>query len=138
MQPTQLLYPIFAQVVLTLVLLATLVVVRVRAIRTGAVRARDIALGQSDPWPAHCQQVARSYQNQFETPMLFYMASLAAIAMHIATLPVVVLAWTWIALRVLHALVHNSTNNVTVRFVFFGSSAATVGALWISVILAAR
>lgn len=63
--------PVFAQVALTFFLLVWTGRARFAAIRASEVRVGDIALGQRN-WPARVQQVANTYQNQFELPVLFY------------------------------------------------------------------
>ena len=68
---TLLLLPVFIQVALTFALLFRLGPARVAAVRRGEVKLKDIALGQN-AWPDHITQLSRSFQNQFELPVLLY------------------------------------------------------------------
>ena len=67
--------PVFVQVALTFLLLLWSGTLRVRAVRSGVVRGRDIALRQAN-WPAGIAQINNAYQNQLELPILFYVATL--------------------------------------------------------------
>jgi hypothetical protein len=60
--------------------------------------------------------------NLLEIPVLFYVVSIVAFAAHLADPPAVVLAWTYVGLRVLHSLVHLTYNNVIHRLVVFAAS----------------
>ena len=66
--------PVFVQVALTFALL----VLggqrpRRRWCRSGAVKMRDVALGEPN-WPARATQIINAYENQLELPVLFYLA----------------------------------------------------------------
>lgn len=125
-----LLFPVAAQVSLTFALILSVAMARRRALLSGEVKMRDIALGQQDPWPERSKVLARSMQNQFETPILFYAVVAIAIASHHVTLPLVVLAWAWVATRFGHALVHTGSNQVARRFAWFLGGVVTLMAQW--------
>ncbi len=64
---------------------------------------RDIALREPN-WPPHVAQVSNAYQNQLELPVLFYVLTILAWITRQADLLFVLLAWVFVALRLLHAL----------------------------------
>jgi hypothetical protein len=130
MGATQVLAPVFAQVALTFGLMLWMGRLRVSAIRSGAIRPGDIALGQPN-WPQQATQVGNSYRSQFELPVLFYLVSLLSLFTARASATLVVLAWLFVATRLLHALIHVTTNNVPRRYFAFLAGALVLMLMWI-------
>ena len=108
------LYPVFAQIILTFVLLAALGRARRKALLTEGVRYTDIAL-DSSRWPDEARKVANCYANQFELPVIFYVLCLIALMTGKADFLMVVLAWIFVASRIVHALIHTGLNIVPQR-----------------------
>lgn len=129
MLQTAILYPVFVQVLLTFVLLFRLGPARVAAIRRGEVKLKDVALGQ-DAWPDHIRQLSRSFENQFQLPVLFYALAALALATRLVDLPLVVMAWCFVAARIVHALIHTSSNNVRHRFNAYLVGVIVLLAMW--------
>jgi hypothetical protein len=126
-----LLAPVFAQVLLTVVLLFWMGRERLRAVRSGAMKGQPRRSPRLLEWPERAQQVADSYHNQFELPALFYLATLLALATRGGDLPFVALAWTFVATRYVHAYVHTGANRTSTRFSWFLAGALVLIALWI-------
>jgi hypothetical protein len=124
------LLPVFVQVVLTFVLGFWLAALRAPAVRSGEVKARDIALREPN-WPKHTLQVGNSYLNQFEAPVLFYVLTILAIVTRQADMLFVALAWVFVLLRVAHAYVHVTDNNLSRRGLLFGASATVLAIMWL-------
>jgi hypothetical protein len=122
--------PVFVQVALTLGLLFWMGKLRVGAVKSGAVRIGDIALGQQN-WPQQATQVGNSYRSQFELPALFYLVSMLSLFTARASVLLVVLAWLFVVSRLLHALIHVTTNNVARRFFLFLAGAVILTLMWI-------
>ena len=78
MQPTAILYPVFVLIGLTFLLQMWMARERSGALQRGDVKVPDVALGQR-AWPDRPTQIANSFHNQLEMPVLFYV--LAAFAM---------------------------------------------------------
>jgi hypothetical protein len=108
------LYPVLAQIVLTLVLLLATGWQRRAAIQSGAVAADDIAL-DSGRWPDRARQFANSYANQFELPVIFYVLCLIAQITSSVNILFLVLAWVFVVSRVVHAIEHTGSNVVLRR-----------------------
>ncbi len=102
MQPTAILYPVFVQVALTFVLQIWMGRERVGALRRGEVKVPDIALGQR-AWPTRATQVANAFHNQLELPLLFYVLVAFALITSRVDGPLVVMAWLFVGLRLVHA-----------------------------------
>ena len=124
------LLPLFVEVVLTLVLLFWMAGLRGLAFRSGAARPELIALREPN-WPRPVMQVANSFANQFELPVLFYVLTILAYVTHKAGIVFVVLAWAFVIFRLLHAFVHVTSNNVHVRGLLFGMSGVVLAVMWL-------
>ena len=111
---TQVLLPLFVQVALTFALLFWMAFCRTRSIRGGITKIRDIALREPN-WPPDVTQLANAFHNQLEVPMLFYVLTILAWDTHHAGLVFVALAWLFVALRIVHAAIHVTTNEVKLR-----------------------
>ncbi|PGG96619.1 hypothetical protein GX51_07744 [Blastomyces parvus] len=78
----------------------------------------------SAKYPAYIRWVADNYNHLMEQPTQFYAVALSIALMHgnKGSKTDVALAWSYVGLRVIHSLVHVSTNNITTRFMVFVSS----------------
>jgi hypothetical protein len=131
---TEVLTPVFIQVALTFGLLFWSGVLRLDAVRAGDVNIRDIALRQPN-WPPHITKVTNAFENQFELPILFYLVAILALFTGRATMSLVVLSWLFVATRILHALIHVTTNNVPRRFFLFLGGTMILLAMWVLFLL---
>ena len=132
MNQVDILYPVFAQVLLTLAVAALMFAARVRAIRTMERKrgSPDLALGKV-AWPEAAAKRAANYINQFELPVLFYAVTAFALLAGGADLAMVVLAWAFVLTRLLHAAIHIGPNKVRWRFPVFGLGFLILAAMWI-------
>ena len=123
------LLPLFVEVALTFVLLFWMAYGRTRAIRVGEIKMRDIALREPN-WPPGITQVGNAYHNQLELPVLFYVLTILSLVTRHADLLFVVLAWIFVASRVVHAYIHVTDNNVNRRGPMFGLGALVLTIMW--------
>jgi hypothetical protein len=130
MAELDLLLPVFVQVGLTLALMLWMAYLRTNGVRRREVRIADIALGQSN-WPEKTTKVANAYHNQFELPVLFYVLVILVLLKGQVTLALVVLAWVFVAARIVHAAIHTGTNYVPRRFQAFVVSVLALVAMWL-------
>ena len=124
------LLPLFVEVGLTFYLLFRLGPTRVGAINRGEVRAKDVALGQKN-WPERALQFANAFDNQFQLPVLFYLATALALITRKADLLFVVLSWAFVASRIVHAVIHTSSNEMRHRFFAYLVGVVALALLWI-------
>ena len=122
--------PLFVEVILTFALVFWLATLRAPAFRRGEVRAEDVDLRQPN-WPRRTAQVGNSFSSQFEVPVLFYVLTILAIISKHADLLFVVLAWIFVVLRLAHAYVHTTSNNLNVRGPLFGLGLAVLAIMWL-------
>ena len=136
MHSPQILQPVFALAALTFSVLLQIPIRRFRAAAAGAVTANDFLLGESDNVPAHVKVGNRNYMNLLELPVLFYVACIGMYVTGRADAVAVVMAWSYVALRTLHSLIHLTYNNVIHRLVAFALSNFLLAAIWIRFYLA--
>ncbi|MDT3687548.1 MAG: MAPEG family protein [Pseudorhodoplanes sp.] len=130
MSVMEILLPVFVQVLLSFALLFWMAYYRVTLIRGGKVHPRDVALREPN-WPPHVLQVQNAFLNQFELPVLFYALMALAMITRKADFLLVLLAWVFVILRVLHAFVHVTSNRVARRGALFGAGAFVLAAMWL-------
>ena len=128
--------PLFAQVALTFGLLFWMGRLRVAALRAREVRMEDVALAPRGAWPERITRVGNAYQNQFETPVLFYALVALAILTRKADLLFVAMSWLFVLARVVHAYVYTTSNVVARRFQVFLIGTVVLILMWL--VFAAR
>ncbi|MCX7313833.1 MAG: MAPEG family protein [Alphaproteobacteria bacterium] len=122
--------PLFALVLMTLIIGIVLASRRTPLLLGGKVREQDISLRQPN-WPAPALQAGFSFQNQFELPVLFYVLTILAIIAKHADFLFVVLAWIFVLTRIAHAYVHCTNNNLQYRGAFFAIGALVLMIMWL-------
>lgn len=116
--------PMVAHVLLAALLYALLTIVRAPKI-WGVWRLPD----GSSPW-AHIEpRISANLSNQFEWPLLFYIACILLMQSSVSAWPIV-LAWVFIGGRVVHSLVQILSTNVRLRGVVFTINFVAVLGLW--------
>jgi hypothetical protein len=124
------LLPLFVEVALTFVLLFWTGYLRTNLLKAGAVKPQDVALREPN-WPPQVAQIGNAYQNQFEVPVLFYVLTILAWITRHADLLFVVMAWIFVALRLIHAYIHITDNDVNWRGPVFGVGVLVLMAMWV-------
>ena len=129
-----LVYPVLAQVLLTFVLIVWNGQGRIRAVRSRRVRMRDIALS-NDAWPVDLKQVENNMHNQYETPILFYVLCGVATYVGATGIGMTVLAWVYVAARVVHTAIHTTSNQVPLRLGAFLVGLAVLVLMWLVIFI---
>lgn len=124
------LFPVFAQVALTFILMFWTGKVRVGAVNRRDVRIKDIALGQK-AWPDDAMKVSNSFNSQFEMPILFYLVVILLLIKGQITGLLVALAWFFVATRLAHVAIYTSNNDLRYRLGFFTIGALAVLGMWV-------
>jgi len=123
--------PVLALAALTILVLMFAAGKRFAAAGAGHVTPNDFALGESAAVPGHVALGNRNYMNLLELPVLFYVVCLALYVTGQVDGLVLNLAWAYVALRVIHSLVHLTYNNVIHRLAVFAISNFVLAALWV-------
>lgn len=122
--------PLLAQVALTFALMFWMGFCRFGCLNRGETKVSDIALGQK-AWPEQATKAANNYGNQFELPVLFFAAGAVALATRTYDIVFVALAWHFVAFRIIHTIIHTTSNGVTLRFYAFLAGALVLLAMWV-------
>ncbi|MDF2998872.1 MAG: hypothetical protein K0R27_4509 [Xanthobacteraceae bacterium] len=128
------LLPVFVQVALTFALLFWLGPARFRAVRSGTVG--EEATLDDGAWPREARQAGNAFRNQFELPVLFYAITAFALITRKADLLFVVLAWVFVLSRIVHALIHVTSNEIRLRFPAYLVGAIVLLVMWVLFALA--
>ena len=129
------LYPMFALVILTLVVAILMGRVRFSAVKHNRVNPKYFRTNSGYELTAECAQLERNFSNLFETPVLFYAVCIAAIAMNVNSSLLQSLAWAYVICRCVHSYIHITYNHVMHRFGAFIVSLLILLAMWISLVL---
>ena len=136
MNRVDILYPAVAMALLTLSVVLALGLRRFVAVRTRSVDHRFYqTFDTPDGEPQSLRQHTRNVQNLFEAPPLFHAALLMIYVAGRVDAAVVIAAWAYVGLRVLHTLIHLSYNRVTHRFPAYAASMGVLAFLWIKLAL---
>ena len=115
---------------LTFFALALIPVRRFRAGRQGRASAEDFRYGESAAVPGDVSIPNRNYMNLLELPVLFYVGSLMYFLAGKVDQTVLIIAWAYVALRVIHSAIHLTYNNVMHRLAPFAISNFVLMAYW--------
>lgn len=120
----------FAQVCLVMVVLLKMRSARVKAIKDGVITMERAAI---DPmaWPLDVRKIQNNYINQFEIPVLFFVACLVLINSIGVGWVSVILSWIFVISRWVHMFIHTGSNRIKYRFKAFLVGMICVSALWI-------
>jgi hypothetical protein len=124
------LLPVFVQVFLTFFFLIWMARSRLAALKGGETKVRDVALRQPN-WPERVTQIANTFHNKLELPILFYVLVAFALITRKADLIFVVMSWMFVATRLFHAYVYATTNRIQHRFQVFAVGAVILLLMWI-------
>lgn len=127
------LFPAFLMFALTMVVQFRLGALRFAAVRKGEIDPRFYKAYQGAEEPEKLRVHARHLVNLYEAPVLFYAIVIIAFATGQSGWLPQLLAWLYVALRIVHSFVHLGSNKVLLRFRLFATSLAILMALWISV-----
>ncbi len=128
----ELIGPVLALIAWTLVMWAWMYATRIPAMRAANIDVNELArTGAPLQLPAKVSRVADNYNHLHEQPTLFYALALAAQLSGAVDGVSVVLAWAYVALRVVHSLVQATKNVIIVRFSVFAVASVVLFALLI-------
>ena len=124
------LLPVFVEVFLTFGLLFWLGKLRADDLKSGAVQPSQHKFGEN-VGSDRTRQVHRCFQNQFETPILYYVVVILAIMAKKADIIFVVLEWLYVLLRLAHAWAHCGRNDLSIRSPLFAVGLLVLLVMWL-------
>jgi hypothetical protein len=134
MDKTSLLFPMTALATLTFAVLVLIPVRRFRAGMAGLISYDDFKYGESARVPPEVCIPNRNMMNLLELPMLFYVACLTYLVIGHVNESALVLAWSYVGLRVVHSAIHVTYNRVSHRLVVYGLSNVVLIMFWTNLV----
>lgn len=131
MNPNQLLiFASIAQVTLTFIVWAVLFYRRVSELKRRKINPQKIATSTQSSAVIEDVRASDNFKHLFEMPVLFYFLGAIALATHMASFALALLAWLYVGLRYLHSYIQCGKNQVMPRFYVFVASSVTLFAMW--------
>ena len=128
--------PVLALISWTFVMWVWLYATRIPAVRAGRVDLVAVSrTGAKLELPPEVSRVADNYNHLHEQPTLFYALALAAQLANAVDGISVALAWTYVALRVVHSFVQATRNVIIVRFWVFATASLVLLLLLVRTVL---
>ena len=132
MQPFAILWPTIALAALSFVVMVWVAVARSGHMKKHPPQPDDFATGEAAMrYFQPVEMPANNLRNLFEAPVLFYALIPLLLITHQADHVQVVLAWIYVALRVVHSIGHIVLRKVSVRAPAFWVSVIVLMAMWI-------
>lgn len=132
----QLLIPIVALISLSTIMWMWMYATRIPAIlkmrmKLDSEAPRGQQMGQL---PASVRWKADNYNNLMEQPTVFYALLIVLVFLKDTSMLTLVLAWSYVALRVVHSLIHATINHIPARFACFFLSGIVLAVLTVRTI----
>ena len=102
---------------------------RKATIKSGGVKASVYFRNIGEP--EESLRFSTAIRNQFETPVLFYAVCLAAFVTDNANIVMILLAFIYAIIKVVHVYIHTTTGKLRHRFRVFVFSWSVLGLMWI-------
>jgi len=132
---TALLYPVLALIGWTFVMWLWLYVTRIPAIQAANIDFDELSrTGGALELPARVTRVADNYNHLHEQPTIFYALALTAAMFGVASGGATTLAWLYVAIRIVHSLIHATSNPIFIRFIVFAIGSAVLFAFFLRVV----
>lgn len=128
--PRQLIRAMCVMFALTAVVWLIMALVRNGAILAGKASVRyfhDYATDRPREW---VERPGRTFNNLMEAPTLFYVVGVLLLVAGPLEAPQVALAWGYVGMRVVHAIVYMVLNYVPLRFATYAGSCVLLAAMW--------
>ena len=130
MKTIVILYPLLAMVLLTFVVGLGMVLLRVNAVRAGKLKLSYFRINTGEV-PKAITRISQNYDNLLALPMLFYVLVILLLLTKHVTLTILVLAWLFVLLRVMHSFIHITYNNVVHRATVWTVSVLVLLVMWL-------
>lgn len=122
--------PVIAMIAITLLAWLRLYQLRFAEMARRKIDPQSIALSAQKDAGLSDTRGADNFNNQMQLPVLFYAAVLVAHATGQGSALFVQLAWAFVALRLVHALIQWTYNRVVHRFVAYALGALVLWSMW--------
>ncbi len=131
MDKTQILYPMFGMVLLTILVAIRMYLHRIGFMKTHRIHPQKVQTRTQSLEQLTDTRASDNYLNLFEMPVLFYLACITIYITNCNSRLLVALAWAYVIFRATHSIIHCSYNKVMHRFVAFVLSAIVLLFIWL-------
>ena len=128
------LYPLFAMVLLTFLVLLKLYFIRAREIKRFRFGIEDLHVFNKKLTKPIITS-GDNYRNLFEINILFFIAILLIQFENLSDELFIVLAWIYVGLRYVHSYIHMTYNKILHRFAAYILSCIILGSIWIKLFI---
>lgn len=111
-------WPVLAQVLLPLLVLTLNAKRKAADVKAGNFNKERAAM-DNEAWSKPVVLTSKNLANQFQIPVLFYALCFVLAGIGGVTVSVLILAWTFVASRYVHAYIHVTSNYVPMRMKTF-------------------
>ena len=129
-----LIYPVFAMIILTFV-----VMVKMRIVMTKYVKSKELSFGYFKLYrgevPEEVDQARHNFKNLFEMPVLFYLLVALIYSTNNLNLFDLIFAWFFVFFKYIHAYIRMTSNYVPNRAKIFILSLVPLLCGWINLII---
>jgi hypothetical protein len=123
-------WPAVAMALLTFAVWLRMYFTRIGEMRRLRIHPQSVATSAKASERLVDTRAADNFHNLFELPVLFYAALGIAFAIGAVDLPLLALAWLFVALRVAHSAIHCGYNRVTHRFAAYAAGGFVLWTIW--------
>lgn len=127
---------VFALAAWTFAILLLIPYKRIKAVARKQLVADDFKLGESKNVPPSVSLPNQNYTNLLELPVLFYVVCLVLYVTNSVDAVAIYLAWAFVGLRMMHSVVHLTSNNILQRLMVFGMGFFVLVAMWVRAFIA--
>ena len=131
----EIIYPMFALVVLTFIVGFATGISRLISVKNGHVDRRYFKLLSGYDAPDYIVKLGRNFSNLLEVPVLFYALGIILLTLDINNSLMLGLAWAFVGLRIIHSIIHITYNNPIHRFWTFLLSSSIVLFMWVQLVI---
>ena len=128
-------YPMFALVVLTFIIGFSTGIFRLISAKKGLVDRRYFQLFTGYTPPDNIVKLGRNFSNLLEVPILFYVVGIILLVLDINNQIMQNFAWAFVVLRIIHSIIHVTYNNPIHRFLAFLLSSSIVLIMWVQLVI---
>ncbi len=125
----------FTQVFLTFTVMYIMGKRRVRAAKQKTIEMKDFLTMELEKAGDNVRVADRNFINQFEMPVLFFIACLTALQVNAVGTVFVALAWLYVALRIIHSVIHLTSNTLKSRYYSFVVSSFIMLIMWVLILV---
>lgn len=124
---SSILTPILVLVSWTLVMWLWMYATRLPAMSKANIDPQDAAHpGSLNVLPSEARRIADNYNHLHEQPTIFYALAVYCHLTGMTDSTTIMLAWGYVAIRVLHSLVQATINKVMIRFMLFAAGSVVL------------